>query len=237
MSTVERSSDQIEERSTTAVISGFVALALLGIGGLLYAFRGEGVLVPLSLLLMLFGIGALAYAVFQAMQIRKVKQFAYDCPYCNAVNRLASAPDADFTCVDCHRLVPVQEGKILSVSRVNCGYCREPNWYSDKTIVLLCEHCNHEIPISRGDGEVAHSSFAVSDDTRYYELSLSGYEHGTEDLVNCLQHMLALNRNQVKDLMTSLPTVLLTGIPKKKAELLATQLKMHGAAADIRPLD
>lgn len=238
MASVERSSDVVEERSETAFIwGGFVGLGLLFIGGVLWYFNKDGgSLIVLSWLLLIGGLAATIYGVYAAMQIRKVQHFDYSCPYCKAKNRLATEPDTDFTCIECHRLIPVQDHQVLAVHRVNCGYCREPNWYSDKTIVLLCESCNHEIPITRGDGSVAHSRFAVQDDTRTYELSLTGYEHGSEELVNCLQHMLALNRNQVKDMMTSLPVVLLTGIPKKKAEMLAAQLAVHGAAADYRAL-
>lgn len=238
MSTVERSTDKVEQRSEVAVIYGFCGLALIGLGALLYVYNKKGgVLLPLSFVLMLMGIGLAGYAIYQALQIRKVEHFDYECPYCKAKNMLSAAASADFTCIDCHRLVPVENGVILKVYRVNCGFCREPNWYSDKTIVLLCEHCNHEIPISRGDGEVVHSRFAVSDDNRPYSLELTGFEHGTEELVSCLQQMLALNRNQVKDMLQSLPVVLLTGIPKKKAELLAAQLHMHGAATDSRPVE
>lgn len=237
MSSVERSSDKVEERSEAGLMWGGGGLLLLGFGVLLWWFNREGgSLLLFSWICILGGLGCTGYGGWELWQIRKVQHFAYICPYCKAKNRLAAEPDVDFTCVECHRLIPVQDRKVLNVSRVLCGYCKEPNWYSDKTIVLLCENCNHEIPITRGDGSIAHSRFAVQDDTRTYELSLTGYQHLTEDLVGCLQQMLALNRNQVRDMLNSLPVVLLTGIPKKKAEMLAAQLAAHGAAADYHPL-
>ena len=237
MPSVERSTDLVEERSETAVIWGGGALALFVIGGIFWYFqRDGGALIYFGMLLCLMGAGCGGYAVYSLMQIRKVPHFDYGCPYCKANNRLAAEPEADFTCVECHRLIPVHDRKVLPVHRVVCGYCREPNYYSDKTIVLLCESCNHEIPISRADGSVAHSKFAVQDDVRTYELQLTGFEHGSEELITCLQQMLALNRNQVKDMLTSLPVVLLSGIPKKKAEMLSAQLAVHHAASNFRPL-
>jgi hypothetical protein len=237
MSHVERSSDVVEIESTTGVIYGGCGLGLLALGGLLWYYNKDGgALIYLSYLLLLGGLGSVSYAVWAVLQIRKVQHFTYACPYCKAKNHLAQEPAADFTCIECHRMIPVQDHKVLNVYRVNCGYCREPNYYSDKTIVLLCENCNHEIPITRADGTVAHSKFAVSEDTRTYELTLTGYEHATEELLGCLQQMLALNRNQVKDMLTSLPAVLLTGIPKKKAEMLSAQLAVHGAASNCTPL-
>jgi hypothetical protein len=237
MSSVERSSDKIEERSEVGLSYGLGGLALMAFGGMLWYFNKDGgSLLLFSYICLLGGLGCAGYGVNSLWQIRKVKSFAYDCPYCKYTNRLSAEPETDFTCVDCHRLIPVQDHKVLSVHRVLCGYCQEPNWYSDKTNVLLCESCNHEIPITRGDGSIVHSKFAVHDDTRTYELSLTGYQHATEELISCLQQMLALNRNQVKDMLTSLPAVLLTGIPKKKAEMLAAQLSAHGAAADYHAI-
>ena len=46
--------------------------------------------------------------------------------------------------------------------------------------------------------------------------------------------MLAMNRNQVKQMLEEAPVVLLTGIPKKKAELLKAQIEMHHGKADTR---
>ena len=65
---------------------------------------------------------------------------------------------------------------------------------------------------------------------------LISYGHKTEEVINTLQHMLALNRNQVKAMLEDLPVTLLTGIPRKKAEMLKAQLATHDAAADFRPV-
>jgi len=242
MPSVERSSDIVEQHSENVFYYGIGGVALFLFGLMLWYFNKPlpnqegGSLLLLSYLLMLFSLPLMGYGIKRALEIRKVEHYDYACPYCKARNRLGMEPEADFTCLECHRLIPVLDKKVLPVFRVLCGYCNEANYYSDKTLVLLCENCNHEIPVTRTDGSVGHSKFAVHEDTSTYELSLTGYEHATEDLVTCLQQMLALNRNQVKDMLTSLPCVLLTGIPKKKAEMLAAQLAVHNAAANYRPL-
>ncbi len=237
MPTVERSTDVVEQDSANVLIYGGGGLLLFLFAAMLWYFNKDGgSLLILSFLLLFIGLCLMSYGGWIGMQIRKVAHFDYACPYCKAKNRLAAEATNDFTCVECHRLIPVRDHQVLPVHRVLCGYCQEPSYYSDKTIVLLCEGCNHEIPITRGDGSIAHSKFAVQDDNRTYELTLTGYEHASEELIACLQQMLALNRNQVKDMLTSLPAVLLTGIPKKKAEMLAAQLAIHSAATHSEPL-
>jgi hypothetical protein len=124
---------------------------------------------------------------------------------------------------------------------VRCGFCNALNYFSEKTDVLLCEECNHEVPISHEEGHIPKkrlaTGFAVEDDDRPYELILVAHGPKTDDLIQTLQTMLALNRNQVKQMLSELPVTLLTGIPKKKAEMLRAQLSIHEGAADCRPLD
>jgi hypothetical protein len=236
MPSVQRSSDIVEGHSERALTFGIMGIAALALGLLLYVFRGGGMLMGLVWILLLGGAGALIFAIYCVLQVRKVQSYTVECSYCHKKNNLVEEPQADFSCVHCHRMIPVQGGKALPVFEVRCGYCNDLNYYSSKTHVLLCESCNHEIPIAKDDGTIAHSRFAVQDDTRLYELILIAHGPETQDLVQALQHVLALNRNQVKDMLTSLPVTLLTGIPKKKAEMLQAQLNMHGASTDARPL-
>jgi hypothetical protein len=48
--------------------------------------------------------------------------------------------------------------------------------------------------------------------------------------------MLALNRNQVKQMLEELPVTLLTGIPRRKAEMLKAQLTIHDGIAEMVPI-
>jgi hypothetical protein len=122
--------------------------------------------------------------------------------------------------------------------QVRCGFCNTLNYYSPKTEVLLCEDCNREVPISLDDSHTPkHIAFARRDDDKLYELVLvSNGGRKTEDLISALQHMLALNRNQVKQMLDELPVTLLTGIPRMKAEMLQTQLSTNDAVAEFRPI-
>ncbi len=239
MPQVQRSSDVVEMHSERALSFGFGGVFALLIATGLFVYRGGGMFVPLASILTVIGLGLCGYAIFCALQVRKVSSVVVACPYCKGTNRLLEVPSGDFTCSECHRLIPIKDGHPLAVQQVRCGYCNELNYYSEKTDVLLCEACNHDIPIAHEEGYVprkAQSAFAVQEDDRMYELVLMAHGHKTEELIDCLQHMLALNRNQVKQILLELPTTLLTGIPRKKAELLKAQLTMHDALAEFKAL-
>lgn len=234
---MKRSSDIVEAHSERALIAGLGGLVALA-GATIFLIYGGAAMRGLAIVLLLLGIGGCGYAAYCAMQVRKVESFDVKCCYCNEINKLAEPATKDFTCRACFRLVPVQDGKVLPVSQVRCGFCNELAYYSSKTEVLLCESCNHEIPIATESGTVRHSSFAVKDDDRPYELRLIAHPPGAkeEELIPVLQQMLALNRNQVKQILGELPAVLLTGIPKKKAEMLTAQIQAHGGTAEYSPI-
>jgi len=217
-------------------MAGIAGLILFVLGLVLWMFKGEGTFTILSIMLMTGGVVSLSYGAYCALQVRKVGSYDIVCPYCNSKISLLAAPDRDVSCRSCLRMIPIVDGKPLPVTQVRCGYCNTLNYYCDKTIALLCEECNHEIPVSRSDGQTSHSRFAVVDDDRPYELKLIGFEHATEELVSALQQALALNRAQVKQMLGELPVTLLTGIPKKKAEMLSVQLTNHGASCQFHPL-
>ncbi|MER3466821.1 MAG: hypothetical protein C4340_06960 [Armatimonadota bacterium] len=120
---------------------------------------------------------------------------------------------------------------------VSCGFCGGVNYLTDKTAVLICEQCGREIPLLDPEtGEMRHApkGFARVDDTSLYELVLVDIGRDREAVITSLQHMLALTRNQVKDMLEPLPVTLLTGINRRKAELLKAQLEASGAIAEMR---
>jgi len=242
MPRVPRASDVIEifsERSISYAFGGVVAIAF---AGLLLKYRGEGSLNGLSILLMVAGAAAIIFAIYSALQVRKVTSHDVNCPFCETPNVLVSAPTEDFPCVKCNRMIPVVDGKTIPVSQVRCGYCNELNYYSDKTEVLLCESCNHEIPIAHDESgapkKTIPAAFVVVDDEAMYELRLTGHgKHKEEELINALQHILALNRNQVKQMLAELPVTVLTGITRKKAEMLKAQLSIYEGEAEFNPME
>ncbi len=241
MPRVPRASDVIEMISERSLTLGFGGIAALAIGGVLYRYRGNGSLNGLCTILFIAGAVCVVAAIYFALQVRKVTSFDLSCPFCEVNNILVDAPNEDFPCVSCNRMIPIVEGKALSVSQVRCGYCNELNYYSDKTEVLLCEKCNHEIPIAVGDTggpkKTIPAAFVVVDDEALYELQLVGQGHKTEELIQALQHMLALNRNQVKAMLAELPVTVLTGITRKKAEMLKAQLSLYDGEVEFHPME
>jgi len=236
MSKPTRSSDIIEGHSEKALSYGICGLIAIGLGALMIYYKG--MLLYLGMLLVAGGAAAVIYAIYCAMQVRKVPTVTLACPYCSAKNTLTSQPESDFSCTSCHRLIPVENSRILPVYQVRCGFCNHLNYYSPKSVGLICEECDREIPIANEGrtGEKFFAQYTQHDDDKTYELVLVSQGHKNEELIQCLQHMLALNRNQVKDMLNSLPVTLLTGIPRRKAEMLTAQLAIHEGKAEYRAL-
>ncbi len=238
----EKTTDVIEERSEVAleyVIGGGVAF-LLGLLGFQYhEFKfGEYILI-FAIVLMVVGLASVGFGFSKGMRIREVPGIGVECCYCKKINKVTEAPTSDFLCSYCNRSIPIQEGTVMQVFQVRCGYCNDLNYYNAKTEVLICEKCDREIPIAQEEGKVRKHlprGFVVQDDPNLYDLVL--VETGTkeEELIPVLQHMLALNRKQVKQIMEEVPAVLLTGITRKKAEMLAAQLAAHDAKGEYNPI-
>jgi hypothetical protein len=241
MPRVPRVSDIIEMTAERAMYYGLGGLLGVGLCGFLYYYRGQtAMFVPLANIVGFFGVVLLGTGGYIAYQIKKVTSVPVTCPICDTVNELTEAPTEDFPCVNCHRMVPVQDGKVLPVSQVRCGFCNELNYYSEKTGALLCENCNHEIPIAQDENapkKVIPAAYTVVDDESLYELVLVGHGNKEEDLIAALQHILALNRNQVKQMLDELPVTLLTGITRRKAEMLKAQISIHDGQTEFRQME
>ena len=218
-------------------IGGIVAL---GLGIVFRVYRGQGYTDGLSLILILAGAACLIFAIAQIFKGQKVSGTDVTCVYCQSVNTFTEWPSEDFRCSSCNRLVPLRGRDVLPVFQVRCGYCNSLNYYSEKTEVLICEECDREIPIANEEGKPTKTlprGYAITDDDNMYELILTGTGHKNEELISALQHLLALNRNQVKQMLGELPVAILTGITRKKAEMIAAQLSIHEGATEMRALD
>ena len=237
---IQRYSDVIESISEKAFYYFVGAIFSGALGFLLLRYKGDGYFVGLGYVLFVGAVAMVGYGIYIASQTRKVTNFTIDCPICTEVNELTAAPkDEDITCIACNHRIPIKEGKVLPVMQVRCGFCNSLNYYSDKTDLLICETCNHEIPIHQEDGKPVKQlpkGFAIVDDNMMYELVLVEASKTNEDLVKTLQSMLALNRNQVRDLLDEVPVTLLQGITRMKADMLTAQLTGHGAKAESRAI-
>ncbi len=228
----QRSSDLVETYMARALGTGALGGVVLVLGMVIFAFRGDSG-TPLAVVLLIIGVALLAFAAFCVVKTRGVSSYKLVCPMCGASNGFESMPTSDVVCRDCHRTIPIENGKLMPLKQISCGACNESNWYSDRTKLLLCEACGREIAIAQSQGGAA---YAVSDDARPYELVLIAYEPGHEDLADALQHLLGVNRSQIRDLLSNLPSVVLTNVPRQKAEMLKSQLSHTGAALEARPV-
>lgn len=239
MSTPEKRSHAVETHWEHAVTWGVLGLLslLVGLFFVRYGYDWLGVnFTSLSFPFLAAGPLLLGYAGYRIWASRKEPVFTSQCPYCSTYIEFTSAPEEDFVCDSCNRRVPVQNGKVLEVTGVRCGYCGALNYMSDKTEVLICEQCDREIPLLNPiTGEMRHAprGFARVDDEGVYELLLVDVGREREAVITSLQHMLALNRNQVKDMLDNVPVTLLTGINRRKAEMLRAQLEASGASAEF----
>lgn len=239
MAKVQRSTDLIEIISEQAVFCLFGGAGFMFLAFLLLRYRGDGIFVPLGWVLFIFGLALAGTAIVCTFKAKKVTGIGVKCPFCGVENGLLEPPEEDFACVGCHRMIPILDGEVMPVQQVQCGFCKTLNWYCEKTEVLICENCDREIPIAQEDDRPTKSipkGYTIVDDDSLYELVLSEAGTKNEEVISVLQHMLALNRNQVKDILDQLPSTLLTGINRRKAEMLQAQLAVHGASADIREL-
>lgn len=240
MPIVQRKSDVVENFAASALSYGIGAVVCLAGALVFWIFRGSGMFIGLVWVLSAGFLGLAYMAIKQARRIRKVTSYVLECVFCNREIELLEKPkNDDVTCPECHRLIPIQNGEALPVSQVRCGFCNTLNYYSAKSEYLICENCDREIPIQMEEGHQpkhAPRGYVIDDDNTPYNLTLVELHNpgqANEDAISCLQHMLALNRNQVKDLLSDLPTTLLVGIPRKKAELLAAQLSVNGMTGKI----
>jgi len=234
----QRSSDLVETYVARALGIGALAVVFIALSVVMFVNRGDSGL-ALAIVLAVIGFGLLGYAIYSFVRSRGVTSHVVKCPMCGANNGFLQAPQSDVTCQECHRMIPIENGAILPLKQVSCGSCGESNWYSDRTKVLLCESCGREIAIARPGGDTTwdgHPVYAVQDDTRPYEVVLLAYGQDSDGLIDHLQHTLGRNRLQIKELLGQLPAVVVTNVPRQKAEILRNELSHRGAAVEARPL-
>lgn len=236
VSQIARSEDVKEEMGTKiamTLVPGVVALGL----GILMAVAYKGMFQGLGWILLLGGVGALGYGAFLLLQTRKVTGYTLVCPFCAASNVLVDEPSGDVRCVDCARMIPIETGRVLQVFQVRCGYCSHLNYYSEKSTGLICENCDSVIPIASDETPEAAAmleKYTLKEDREPYDLVMTQGDPKSEKLISTLQHMLALNRNQIKMVLEALPQTLFTGIPKRKAEMLMRELAEAGGKSEYK---
>jgi len=235
MSDIQRSSDVVEEHAQQAFMyigGGAIALVI----GVVMAVYSSGQ-APLAWVMIAIGVPLEIVGIKHLIDAKKVTGVTLECPYCQYRNTMTEKPMNDFACRGCNRMIPVDNGVIMQVEQVRCGFCNHLNFYSARSHGLLCEECDSIIPIAglESSSKVISTYSRKEVDESSYELVLVSVERSTEELVATMQQMMALNRNQVKDIIENLPQPLLSGINHTKAEMLKAQLNTHKVTCEIRP--
>ena len=239
----ERSSNLREAYALRAFISIVPGVIVLVISIVLFVFNKSyaetTMTVGLQWVLLVLSLAAIGYGVSQLSQMRKIASFSVECPFCQAKNKFTTQPTNDVRCDHCNRDIPILDGHTLRVFEVRCGFCSTLNWYSEKSTGLICEDCDRQIPIAVADEREASPAmqmYARHDDTARYNLVLVDPGTKKEEIITVLQKMLAQNRDQVKEIMEDVPVTVLHGVPKKKAELMASEITSAGGRADASPV-
>jgi transposase-like protein len=228
-------SDAIEKEYTQAVIYGIVGLVALGLtflfwryGGMFYSFSwGFG----------LVWLGAWGYAAWSYYKTTKVPAHPVECPFCRKATVLIAPPQMDFTCEHCQRRVPIENGRVLEVIAVKCPHCGSMEQVSVKAAAAICEQCQREFPI-RATGRVPAGMPLPQDDPTPYELVLLGVDRLKEEqAILALERFLDLNRPDVKKLLESVPVVLLTNLPRRKAESHVRELSEQGVKVEAQRIE
>jgi ribosomal protein L7/L12 len=212
-------------------LGGFLLVLVLGF--LLYKYGSQN---PGGIVLMALSPIGLVMGIRKFYSAKHVPGVSVECPYCRGHSNFLDAPKTDFTCAACHRRVAVDNGRILDTIEVKCGFCGTLQKFSERTEVALCEECDREIPLATSPtGEMRHlaKGLALDDDARPYDLILRATGTRPDETIAALQHILALNRIQVKEILERLPATLLTGIPKRKAQMLQEDLRKVGARTEM----
>lgn len=236
---LERSSVVQETHAQRGLMAAIAGVVVGGIGGLIVYYGGGGMFSGLGWVMVAAGAVGLVFGIISFFMVKKVEEHDITCPFCDSKNYFTHKVDRDVRCFSCLRQIPVRDGEVMEVFQVQCGFCQHLNFYSDKSAALICEECDRIIPIATDEegesSEVLERFTAREADDTPYDLTLEDAGPKREEIIPVLQKMLALNRNQVKDIVDEAPSLLLTGIAKKKAELLKVQIEMHGGKALVEP--
>jgi len=228
-------SEAIEREYTQAVIYGIVGLVALALtflfwryGGMFYSFSwGFG----------LVWLGSWGYAAWSFYKTTRVPAYPVECPFCHKENILTGPPQSDFACEHCGRRVPIENGRVLEVIAVKCPHCGSMEQVSVKATTAICEQCQREFPI-RATGRVPADMPLPQDDPTPYELVLLGIDRRHEEqALQALARFLDLTRTDAKKLLESVPIVLLTNLPRRKAEGYVRELSEQGVQVEARRIE
>ena len=141
-----RADDVVEQNTSQAVMAGIGALICLILGAVFIAY---GSMAILGYVLALIGLGLLGFALYRVAQNKQIPIEKLICPYCKFSNSLTGTPEKDIMCRSCTRMIPIENGVILPTYHIPCEHCNKENFFSRRTIKLICEECGKEINLDK----------------------------------------------------------------------------------------
>ncbi|MER3558963.1 MAG: hypothetical protein C4336_05575 [Armatimonadota bacterium] len=227
-------SEAVEKEYTQAVIYGVVGVVALLLA--LLFWRYGGMFTHLAWIFGLAWLGSWGYAGWALNKTRQVPSYPVICPFCAKENLFVAPPVSDFTCDHCHRRVPVENGQVLEVLAVRCPHCGSTEQVSVKATTVICEQCQR--PFTPTGKRTQVSMPLPQDDPTPYELVLLGVERLKEEqAITHLESLLTLTRPDVKKLLESVPIVMLTNLPRRKAEMMVKDLQQWGIKVEMRAIE
>ncbi len=142
MSEPSRATDIVEQNTSQALMAGIVAIICLILG---IVFVAYGTLAIAGYLLIGIAVGCLGFAVVRIVQNKQIPVEKLTCPYCQFSNALTGKPEKDVMCRSCQRMIPIENGIVLPTYRIKCEHCQTENFFSKRSLKLICEDCGKEI--------------------------------------------------------------------------------------------
>ena len=91
----------------------------------------------------------LGFAGYRVIQNKQIPIEKLACPYCQFSNSLTAKPEKDTMCRSCGRMIPIENGVILPTYHIACEHCQKQNYFSRRTIKLICEECGKEVNLDQ----------------------------------------------------------------------------------------
>jgi DNA-directed RNA polymerase subunit RPC12/RpoP len=134
-----------EESVAQATIGGIVGLIFAILAGVVFAYSGGSA--PFVWVSAVIAAGCIGFAIYKFIQLSNIETTPAPCSYCKRINTLVGGIEKDFVCQHCNRLVPVQDGKIMPVLPIECEHCNAKNFFSMRSIKLICDACGRDIKL------------------------------------------------------------------------------------------
>lgn len=226
------------------LIATMGGLFTIGFGMLFINYRS--MFVTLGWILVAIGVISLTYGIVTVISLQRIRTVDVVCPFCRKSTGLTGEPDRDFRCQHCQRMVPIENGRPMSVSTVNCPSCQKTNFYHARVTHLACESCGKDIPISTGDSmpgmpmggvPVVGAAPAPEQDNGFepgpFRVVLTGIGAHLDDLADYIKDRHHISTREVDEMLLQLPWVVFNGVSESAAHEAKAAIESRGGSAEV----